>query len=508
VGPSGALGHPALDHRGRQELPLHHHRSGGTGGRAGPLTLTEFINLERSQHLHHLSSALAAATTPGDVAREAIAGGRRALGAHVGCLPRPSRRGAALSCLASSGHPPLLSPGLVPVEGTPSGAAFTSGRTITTTLGPSIHLVDRSHEIVPGVLAELGEPVTIVTEALMGSVGSLGVLALAFVGRPEPSEPELRFLSTLAGLTAQALERAQLFEQERQALRDAEAGRERLSLLSDVTKLLSSSLDPTTVMQRTMNLVVGRLSDACVVQVPGRERAAAAQRARVESLRVEAAQRLIGPDTFPSTPTHRQPSPIGPAAQLAPSLGPAMRTARRRDHRAGRAVHRQRRGDRRHDVLRRSGRSSSPTTSPWPPKWPAGPAWRCPMPPGSSGSTWWPRCCNAPCCPTSCPPSEACTSTPSTAPARPAPTSAGTGTTCSNSTTSTSSSASATSWAKGPRRPRSWARCAAPYAPTPWPGRARPKCSPRSTASSMSWWRIVWSPSWSGRSIPKSGSVR
>ena len=29
----------------------------------------------------------------------------------------------------------------------------------------------------------------------------LGVLAFAFVTRPEPSEPELRFLSTLAGLT-------------------------------------------------------------------------------------------------------------------------------------------------------------------------------------------------------------------------------------------------------------------------------------------------------------------
>jgi hypothetical protein len=126
-----------------------------------------------------------------------------------------------------------------------------------------------SPEVVPQAMVELGEPVTIVTEALVGSAGPLGVLALAFVASPEPSEPELRFLSTLAGLTAQALERAQLFEQERQARRDAESGRERLSLLSDVTKLLSSSLDPTTVMRRTMNLVVGRLSDACVVQVPG-----------------------------------------------------------------------------------------------------------------------------------------------------------------------------------------------------------------------------------------------
>src|SRR5205807_8652282 len=86
--------------------------------------------------------------------------------------------------------------------------------------------------------------------------------------QPEPQEPDRRFLATLAGLTAQALERAQVFEHEREALRAAEAARERLSLLSEVTRLLSSSLEPTTVIRRTMSLVEGRLADACVVQVP------------------------------------------------------------------------------------------------------------------------------------------------------------------------------------------------------------------------------------------------
>ena len=118
------------------------------------------------------------------------------------------------------------------------------------------------------MLAELAEPVTIVTEPLIGSSGPLGVLSLAFAAQPEPGEPELRFLSTLAGLTAQALERAQVFEHEREALRAAEAGRERLSLLSEVTRLLSSSLEPTTVIRRTMSLVEGRLADSCMVQVP------------------------------------------------------------------------------------------------------------------------------------------------------------------------------------------------------------------------------------------------
>ncbi len=123
--------------------------------------------------------------------------------------------------------------------------------------------------MVSRLVEDLAEPVTIVAEPLVGSMGTLGVLSLAFVGHPEPREPDLRFLSTLAGVTAQALERAQVFEHEREALRLAEAGRERLSLLSEVTRLLSSSLEPTTVIRRTMSLVEGRLADSCIVQVPG-----------------------------------------------------------------------------------------------------------------------------------------------------------------------------------------------------------------------------------------------
>ncbi len=234
------------------------------------LTLMEFDTLERSQHLHDLSSALAAATTPIDVARAAIASGRRSLRAQSAVVRVPAPGQRALSCLSSSGHPALLSRGDVPVDGTHSGACFTRSRTTIATLGvgepPG---ADVAAEVMARAIVELAEPVTIVTEPLMGSVGPLGVLSFAFVDQIMPSEVELRFLSTLAGLTAQALERAQVFDHERQALRDAESARERLSLLSEVTKLLSSSLDPNTVMLRTMRLVEGRLADGCLVQVPG-----------------------------------------------------------------------------------------------------------------------------------------------------------------------------------------------------------------------------------------------
>ena len=212
-------------------------------------------------------------------------------------------------------------------------------------------------EIVARVLLELPKPVTIVSEPLIGSVGPLGVLSLAFVGQPEPSEPDLRFLSTLAGLTAQALERAQVFEHEREALRDAEAGRERLSLLSEVTRLLSSSLEPTTVIRRTMSLVEGRLADSCSVQVPG------------ESGLVRLDVREPGP-TSPRRPgadeAGRDVLPFdsdAPAAvafrtgrtQLAPLHESDEAGATGRLHGAVRAADRQRRGHRRDDLCGRAG---------------------------------------------------------------------------------------------------------------------------------------------------------
>ena len=189
------------------------------------LTLTEFVNLERSQHLHQLSSALAAATTPGDVAHAAIAGGRRALGAQSAVVRVPAVGERGLSCLASSGHPALLARRHGARGRQPCGHVLLArphGRGDDRQDAEAGE--DIAAEIAPRALHELAEPVTIVTEPLVGSVGPLGVLSLAFVAQPEPSEPDLRFLSTLAGLTAQALERAQVFEHEREALRAAEAG--------------------------------------------------------------------------------------------------------------------------------------------------------------------------------------------------------------------------------------------------------------------------------------------
>ena len=260
------------------------------------LTLTEFVNLERSQHLHQLSSALAAATTPGDVA--ACRHRRRPAGARVrsppscGCPP-PGER--ALSCLASSGHPgAALARRWCPWTAAHAGACFTRGRTVMATIdgGRGGRTTTWPRRSCPGCWPSFAEPVTIVTEPLVGQRRARSACCrLAFVAQPEPSEPDLRFLSTLAGLTAQALERAQLFEHEREALRAAEAGRERLSLLSEVTRLLSSSLEPTTVIRRTMSLVEGQAGRLVHRPGAGRQRARPPRRARSRGRRHAARSR-------------------------------------------------------------------------------------------------------------------------------------------------------------------------------------------------------------------------
>jgi GAF domain-containing protein len=291
------------------------------------LTVIEFADLERSQQLQHLSSDLAAATTPGDVASAAMGAGLRALGAQSAVCRVPEDRGhRSLTCLATSGHPVVLARTDVGAHDTVSGVAFSTGRTAVVSMAaaepPDPTLAG---EVDPVAVALLNQDLTVVAEPLIGNVGALGVLVFAFVGQLDPSDPELRFVSTLAGLTAQALERAQLFEQERQALHDAESGRERLSLLSDVTKLLSSSLNPTTVIHRTMNLVVGRLADACVVEVPGETGLQRLDVGSGSNLDAATSLRLIGAEDTPFD----SDAPAAVAyrtgtAQLAPLTSPLV----------------------------------------------------------------------------------------------------------------------------------------------------------------------------------------
>jgi serine phosphatase RsbU (regulator of sigma subunit)/anti-sigma regulatory factor (Ser/Thr protein kinase) len=223
------------------------------------LTLLGVDDAVRAQRLQHLSAALAAAATPVEVAGAALHEGRLALGARAGLLRVPTAGGTRTRCLRIDGNPVAAAAAELPAAGTPHGEVLAGG-------GP-LFFTDRAEVVqtypaMEEIVAGLGDG-AVVYLPLPGPGRVVGVLAFSFDLAHEFDEAERRFLFTLSGLCAQALQRAELLERER-------AARERLGLLAELTRLLSGSLDPEAVIVRLVDLVTGRLARTCVVLVPGR----------------------------------------------------------------------------------------------------------------------------------------------------------------------------------------------------------------------------------------------
>jgi len=108
-----------------------------------------------------LSSALAVATTPGDVAREAVAGGQRALGAHSATCRLPSMAGARLPAWLGAGSRPC-SPMIRSRSSARHRAPHFPRDERSSPLGcDDGYRSDLSLEVVSPVMMELGEPVTL-----------------------------------------------------------------------------------------------------------------------------------------------------------------------------------------------------------------------------------------------------------------------------------------------------------------------------------------------------------
>ncbi|HLL55846.1 MAG TPA: GAF domain-containing protein, partial [Myxococcaceae bacterium] len=87
-----------------------------------------------------------------------------------------------------------------------------------------------------------------------------GGLAFSFEGSRRFSDEDRGFLEVLAGICAQGLERARLYESERRA-------RERLALLASASEQLAASLEYETTLQTVAGLGVPALADFCFLDV-------------------------------------------------------------------------------------------------------------------------------------------------------------------------------------------------------------------------------------------------
>jgi len=87
---------------------------------------------------------------------------------------------------------------------------------------------------------------------------AIGGLSLSFESRRDLDPPERSFLLAAAQQAAYALERTDLYEQQRLA-------GERLSFLAEASELLGSSLDPDAALRGLADLAVRRIADWCTV---------------------------------------------------------------------------------------------------------------------------------------------------------------------------------------------------------------------------------------------------
>ena len=95
----------------------------------------------------------------------------------------------------------------------------------------------------------------------------LGGLTYSFADWRSFTDDTRSFLLALGQLTAQALERARLYEAEHEALARAKAGAERLRLLAQASDALASSLEYGQTLQSVARSCVPHLADWCVVDL-------------------------------------------------------------------------------------------------------------------------------------------------------------------------------------------------------------------------------------------------
>ena len=207
----------------------------------------------RARTLQSLSEALSVAPRPAEVARATLEQGALALGAKTGACWRVSRDGRELDLLEEQGYAPATREAFakVPVNAPiPIAQAMRDGAPVW--IESWAEYEDGFPEAAArtqrrGVHSAACLPLTV-------SGRCLGVLAFGFDEDRVFSPEERSMLQAIARQSAQALDRARLYEAER-------AAREDLALLARAGEVLASSLDYEVTLQSVAGLAMPRLGD-------------------------------------------------------------------------------------------------------------------------------------------------------------------------------------------------------------------------------------------------------
>jgi GAF domain-containing protein/anti-sigma regulatory factor (Ser/Thr protein kinase) len=214
--------------------------------------------------LHEITSGLSQARTVEEVAEVVMSRVATLLSADTATLIHVTPDGQQLAVIASVGLEEAVRQRFTafPVDAAlPASEVFRDGEA---QWWPDLRQRDARFPSLAGIPARQQSMALLPLEV---RERKLGVLTLGWLGEREVGEQERRLVQAIASQCAQALHRAALLESERSALAAAQDQRDRISLLAEVGRTLSSSLDYEENLARVVRLVIPWLADSCWVNL-------------------------------------------------------------------------------------------------------------------------------------------------------------------------------------------------------------------------------------------------
>lgn len=189
---------------------------------------------KRLRTLHRITAALAQAVTAADAARVIVEEGAAALGADAAAVQLLSDDGEELELVAGSGHLEELleAYGNVGIgQELPAVEAVRQGDPLWFESAEELAARYPDHARVRHGLEALG------LVPLVGRSGPLGLLTVSFEHERSLNEEDHSLVAMISRQCGQAVERAQLYEREQEARREAEAVSKRLSQLQAIVEV-------------------------------------------------------------------------------------------------------------------------------------------------------------------------------------------------------------------------------------------------------------------------------
>ena len=215
---------------------------------------------ETTQRLQTLADDLAGALAASEIARVAVVHGMAALGATSGACWMLDRSREELALIHAEGYTPRTASSFARVRldcNVPVAQALRERAPLWIRSRPDYR--DRFPDSEAGTDMHSDDTAAACMPLCLKSV-QIGALAFTFDSSRRFTSAERRLLLALSQSCAQALERARLFEEAREASR-------RFELLARASQMLSSSLDFEVTLFRVADLVVPELADICLVDI-------------------------------------------------------------------------------------------------------------------------------------------------------------------------------------------------------------------------------------------------